>query len=152
MNWIPFLLIFMSFQTLGSATSVPLNDENFSKKPPQDLVLNNTRLDTYEALKLQRTGTDLSALNPYESTLWQNKKHKLLPPKIKTTSFEFEDYKASPTEIFRSIIVDPSSSQRFTLTASLDNHSNILRAALLRLTGYDVALPEFKETITLNFC
>ncbi len=146
-----FLGLFISTALSASTVTIPLDDNNLDRKPPEDLVYKNNRIDTYQALQLKRNGHDLSKLNPYESNLWQDKKHSLKQSTITDKSFNFLSYKASPTEIFRAIITTKDSKSNYTVTASLDNHTNIIRANILRLLGYDVATPLFFKNLKINF-
>jgi hypothetical protein len=145
------LLLTISSAIQASTVSIPLSLTDTSKKPSNDLIYNGEKINAYEAFKLQKQGMDLSTLNPNESTLWQNTKHELEQVKTSETEFEFTDYKLSPSEIFRSVITAKNSSKRFVLTAALDNHTNIIRAGILNLVGYDISIPRFYKRLKVNF-
>lgn len=134
----------------ASSVSVPLRVNNLSKKPAQDLIHQGKRIDAYEAFDLKKTGIDLSNLNPYESHLWQNKKHLLNVIKIPPQSYRFSAYKTSPTEFFKAVVIGENN-QRYVITASLKNHMNVVRASLLRLLGYDIDIPRYYKKLSINF-
>ena len=152
--WGYFLFTLIStFLTLPSSAgslSIPIIDSEFIKRPPADLIYHEKNIDSYEAFELQRHGVDLSELDPYESHLWQNQKHPLAQEANVKTVFNFSSYKASPTEFFRSVVTGEDG-KRFVITASLDNHSNIIRGNILRKLGYNITTPQFKKMIYLNF-
>ncbi|MCO4754558.1 MAG: hypothetical protein KC478_08740 [Bacteriovoracaceae bacterium] len=148
-----FMVTFFS-DAWASKVSIKLNDPTFSDTPADDLTYNGSQISKYDALNLKKSGIDLSNLDPKLSRLWTGIKHsaenhaELNYPDHKTL-FKFEEYKSSPSEIFRSVVsVD---GERYVLTATLDNHTNILRAAILRLLGYDVDAPKFYKTLDLSF-
>tara|TARA_Y100000768_G_C23990501_1_gene692223 strand:- start:4559 stop:7825 length:3267 start_codon:yes stop_codon:yes gene_type:complete len=145
-----FLMLFcLSFQVLGSSISIPLSPEDQSKRPAEDLIYQGNRIDSYQALELDQRGVNLAQLNPYESSLWKNEKLPLEILNPTSNQFRFEEYKRSPTEFFRAVVSHQG--QRFVITASLDNHTNILRAGLLRKLGYDIALPRYLESASIRF-
>lgn len=142
-------LVLLSFQALASSVSIPLDPEDRSKRPAEDLVYQGKRIDSYQALELAKNGFDLSNLNPYESTLWQNTRHQLEALSIDSTAFKFEEYKRSPTEFFRAVV--SVANKRYVMTASLDNHTNIIRSGLLRKLGFDIALPKYLPQSSIQF-
>lgn len=150
------LTFLVSTASFGSKLTIDLEDKKFSLMPASDLVLKNQRIDEVDALELKKNGSDISYLNPYESNLWKDKKYKahnyekLNYPK--TVNVEFKKFKASPREIFRSVVIDRNdSSKQYVITASLDNHTNILRASLLRLLGYDLDVPKIYNSMKIKF-
>ncbi|MFT6632931.1 MAG: hypothetical protein ACJAS4_002899 [Bacteriovoracaceae bacterium] len=153
-NWGRFLFTltstFISLASFAGSLSIPIIDAEFIKRPPADLIYHEKNIDSYEAFELQRQGIDLSELDPYESHLWQNQKHPLAQEVSEKTVFNFSSYKASPTEFFRSVVTGKDG-ERFVLTASLDNHTNIIRGNILRKLGYNITTPQFKKKIYLNF-
>jgi|LULL01.1.fsa_nt_gb hypothetical protein len=148
------ILFFSSFAftpaTLGSVINIPLDPDNNEIAPASDLTFQGKRIDKYQAFKLKQKNIDLSRLNPYESHLWQNTTHKI-DQKAPTTKVEFESIKNSPTEFFRANVIDAQTGQRLNLSASLHNHTNILRANLLRKLGYDITPPTFHKKLTVVF-
>lgn len=150
------LMILCSFNLWASKVSIPLEDSNFTQMPASDLVYHGQRIDEVEALELKKSGVDISKLNPYQdNNLWSEQKldasntAELNYPENDEV-FNFKAYKKSPSEIFRAIVADSKNNQ-FTITASLDNHANILRAGLLRLLGYDIDTPKYLKKLTVNF-
>ncbi|MBD65559.1 MAG: hypothetical protein CME62_10150 [Halobacteriovoraceae bacterium] len=135
----------------ASSVSVPLPQNSLEMKPAGDLYYQGKAIDSYEVHQLGLQGISLDQLNPVESHLWQNKKHPLKPLTIINQHFIPGDYKSSPTEIFRSYVNGAKDGKRYVLTASLDNHENIVRAALLRKLGYDIEIPKYYRELTLNF-
>lgn len=153
----------LSASTWSAKVAVKLSDPEFSVAPPEDLVYRGARIDSSEAMRLKNEGVDLSKLNPRASHLWSDRK--LAPnnhsdlgyPEAKTV-LKFKEFKSSPSEIFRATVTTNAGGdtgeqmpRQFVLTASLDNHTNILRAALLRQLGYDVDAPKFYKTLKLQF-
>lgn len=145
-----FTLSLLSINAIAASVSVPLGTNDLTKKPAQDLVYDGTRIDAYQAFELKKAGTDLSELNPYESHLWQNTKHKLEVLKIPKQTFRFNAQKASPTEFYKAVLTGEDQ-QRYVLTASLKNHMNVIRAGLLRLLGYDIDIPRYYEKLPIQF-
>jgi hypothetical protein len=151
MKLIALLLFILGQLAHASTVSIPLSIKDTTKKPSKDLVYAGKQIDAYEAFKLQQEGHDLALLNPYESSLWQNKKHAIKQPIINKQDYIFSDYKLSPSQIFRAVITGKNKAQRFVLTAGLDNHTNIIRAGLLNRLGYDVAIPVFYKELKVEF-
>jgi hypothetical protein len=150
------LTLLVSTASFGSKLTIDLEDKKFSLMPASDLVLKNQRIDEVDALELKKNGSDISYLNQYESNLWKNKKYKahnyedLNYPKV--VDVNFRNFKASPREIFRSVVIDRAdSTKQYVITASLDNHTNILRASLLRLLGYDLDVPKIYKSMRITF-
>jgi len=138
----------------ASKVSIPIKDKRFSKLPPSDLIYQGVNIDEIDALELQKRGFDISTLNPKTSHLWSDQKlsitnyDELNYPK--NAKFNFTELKASPSEIFRAIVTNQKN-KRFIITASLDNHTHILRATLLRLLGYELSVPKFYKKMSLKF-
>ena len=148
--YLPFILLLcLSFQVLASSVSIPLDPEDRSKRPAEDLIYQGQRIDSYQALELQSQGVDLGMLSPYESGLWQNTKHSLDQIVLNGQQYSFEEYKRSPTEFFRAVV--SSGGARYVLTASLENHTNIIRAGLLRKLGFDISLPKYQNQVSISF-
>jgi hypothetical protein len=146
----------VSTASFGSKLTIDLEDKKLSLMPASDLEFKNGRIDEVDALELKKNGSDISYLNPYKSNLWQNKKHKahnydkLNYPKI--VDVKFKKFKSSPREIFRTVVIDKEdSSKQYVITASLDNHTNILRASLLRQLGYDLDVPKLYHKMKISF-
>lgn len=142
----------LTISAYASKVSVELNDEDYSETPANDLVHQGVRIDKYEALELKQRGIDLSTLSVRQSTLYSgghlpSLTHANFPSK--SDILDFEEYKTSPSEIFRSVV--SLNGSRYVLTAGLDNHFNIIRARVLRLLGYDVDLPKFYKTLNVRF-
>lgn len=148
-TWFYFLLMLHSFQVLGASISIPLKADDLSKRPAEDLLYQGHRIDSYQALELIKQGVNLAELDPYESNLWQNKRHEIDPRPLSGNEFVFAEYKRSPTEYFRAVVI--LNNKRYVLTASLENHTNIIRANLLRTIGYDVAIPSFLKQAAVKF-
>lgn len=147
------ILIFsLVFNCYSATVNIPLNDSDSIKEPANDLYYMGKNLDSSEALKLKESGFDISTLNPKLSNLYKNQKLSTkLPIGLKDLSeFRYQSTKASPTEIFR-FFATTKNNKKILLTASLDNHTNIMRSLLLRSLGFDINRPELKEEITLNF-
>ena len=147
--WTIFSLFLCSFQVFAASVSIPLKQGDNSKRPAEDLVYQGQRVDSYQALEIARGGVDLSKLDPYESYMWQNKKHTLNLLKIASNTFKFEEHKRSPTEFFRAVV--SQNGVRYVITASLENHTNIIRAGLLRKLGFDIALPSYLKSAKIDF-
>lgn len=144
------LSVLICSTAFAGSVSVPLSEQTISKKPPADLIYQDKRIDSYEAYELQKSGTDLSLLNPYESNLWQNKKHLLQEMAIPNQAYDFSAFKASPTEFFKAVLTGENKA-RYIITASVKNHGNIIRAAILRLLGYDVPIPRYYKKLKIQF-
>ncbi|MCT4641070.1 MAG: hypothetical protein N4A33_02160 [Bacteriovoracaceae bacterium] len=143
--------IFSLVSSLAASITIPIEDKKLLSMPANDLVYNDQRIDSSEALDLKRAGIDISQLNPFISHLFKNEKLDTLTKKnYNNSDFIYLENKSSPTEIFRSYIADKNAN-RFIITASLDNHTNIIRAVLLRKLGFDIDLPVLKEKLTVNF-
>jgi len=146
------LFLYCSSVFAGSV-SIKLDDPNHEfKKPANDLVYNDQRISSYEALNLAQTGFDISNLNPHQSHLWSDSRLSLLPELDKASlkgSFQFIEHKSSPSELFRARV--GLNGDDYTLIASLDNHSNMIRAALLRKLGYNITLPIFFKNLEVEF-
>lgn len=153
------LLLLLASSGLTSAfaskLNIALDPKDMSKMPASDLVYNGARIDELEAFELKKAGVDISKLNPYESSLWQNNKYSISNQNelgySKAPTLKFINFKNSPREIFRAKVVDKKSAKQFVITASLDNHTNILRAALLRLLGFNLDTPKFYKKMKIEF-
>src|SRR5690554_1766490 len=151
-----YLILCSCFGLSASAAtvSVKLDDPNFSVAPAEDLIYGEALIDSSQAMELAREGVDLSRLNPRPSNLWKDQK---LNPNNQSqlglpeegALLTFKEFKTSPSEIFRAVVA--AGEEQLTLTASLDNHSNILRAGLLRLLGYDVDTPKYYKSLKVRF-
>jgi hypothetical protein len=150
-----YLLIFLlSFQLFAAKVSVILNDTEFKKAPPSDLIYDNSPIDSSEAFDLIQNGVALENLNPVNTELWQDTKHDIhnyseLNYPTNNPVFNFHKYKASPTEIFRAQVENQGNF--YNLVASLDNHTNIIRATLLRLLGYKIDTPKIYKNLKVKF-
>ena len=149
------LTLVLSTCAFAGKLNVSLDQSDLSKMPASDLVYQGNRIDENEAFELKRSGVEIFKLNPYSSQLWQNKKHATNNYSTlnfpKKASLKFKNFKASPREIFRAQVQDPKTNRQFVITASLDNHTNVLRASLLRLLGYDLDVPKYYKKMTLKF-
>lgn len=153
--WKILLPLFICFELYASRVSILLNDTEFAETPPKDLIYQGENIDAIKALELKRQGYDLSQLNPRESNLWADQKlsahnYQELNYPGASEVFKFVKYKASPTEFFRAQVIDQNS-QDWTFSASLDNHTNILRASLLRQLGYQIDTPKIYKEIIITF-
>lgn len=149
-----FSSLFFSSISFGAKVSVKLEDPDFSVAPPEDLVYRGARIDSSTAMDLKSQGVDLSQLSPRTSNLWSAKKLEAnnqdeLGYPAGEEVLSFKEFKTSPSEISRSVVF--LGDQQFVLTASLDNHTNILRAALLRMLGYDLDTPKFYKSLKVKF-
>ena len=151
------LLFAFAFSTaaVASKLSIELDENDLSQMPASDLVYQGAQIDELEAFELKKSGVDLSLLNPIQTTLYTNSKQSIsnerildYPEKVKVN---FKSFKSSPREIFRAQVIDPKSDKQFVITASLDNHTNVLRSGLLRLLGYDLDSPRFYKEMEINF-
>lgn len=138
----------------AAKVGVLLNDPNFSVAPAGDLTYQNEQIDSATAMELKNNGIDLSTLNPRESRLWKDQSlsasnQNVLNYPDQSETLSFKEFKSSPSEIFRSVV--ELNDSKFTLTASLDNHTNILRAALLRQLGYDLDVPKYYKALKIKF-
>ena len=145
-----FLFTIANF-ALASSISLPIDINNFSAKPADDLTYKSKRIDSYEAFALKKNGFDISTLEPYKSGLYTQRKLSTKTELDEDSSYIFNSYKVSPSEIFRANITGGKNNKRYVLTASLDNHTNIIRAHLLRLIGYDIDIPVYLRTLPLYF-
>lgn len=132
--------------------SIPLNDTENIKEPSNDLIYNGQSIDSSKALKLKDNGIDISLLDPKISNLYKNTKLSTnLDLDLKgLEEFNYVSPKVSPTEIFR-FFATTKENKKVLLTASLDNHTNVIRSLLLRKLGFDINRPELKKEIVLNF-
>jgi len=148
------LTLILTTQLFAARINILIEDKEFRETPPSDLIYQDESIDSSNAFELIQSGFDISTLNPKSSELWQNSKksienyNELQYPK-NNESFEFLKFKASPTEIFRAQV--RSNNQYFNLIASLDNHTNIIRAGLLRLLGYKIDAPKIYKSLTVSF-
>ena len=154
------MMILLGALSLNSAfaskLSIDLTPQSTDKMPASDLVYQGSQIDEIAALELIQSGVDISKLNPVESNLWKNKKLKAsnqqdlaYPKKPKLV---LKQFKASPSEIFRAVVYEKGNLEKqYVLVASLDNHTNILRASMLRLLGYDLDVPKYYPEIRIKF-
>ena len=147
-----YITLLMILNTYAASISIPLNDSQGKLEPANDLIYNGQRIDSAYAQKLKESGVDLSKLDPRISHLFLNKRLSTeQEADLKNKSvFKFTGLKSSPTEIFRFFGLDKDN-KKVVLTASLDNHTNIIRALLLRLIGYDINRPSLLKTTQINF-
>lgn len=153
--WKLLLLLLISFELYASRVSILLNDSEFQESPPKDLIYEGKNIDAISAMDLKRSGIDLSKLNPRESNLWKDENlfahnYEEINYPRSNPKLTFIKYKASPTEFFRAQVQD-TEQRDWTLTASLDNHTNIIRASLLRQIGFQIDTPKIYKEITINF-
>lgn len=137
----------------AAKVSIALDPMDLNSAPAEDLVLDGKRIDSSQALQLKQNGEDISLLAPHESKLFIGKRLELSNQRAlaypQNEILNFRDYKTSPTEIFRARV--SSENGDFTLTAGLDNHMNILRAAILRGIGYDLDVPKYYSSLKISF-
>lgn len=124
--------------------------------PANDLVYQGSQIDEVDVIELIKNGVDVSTLNPIESNLWKNKKLKVSNQQDlnypSNPKLVLKQIKASPSEIFRAVVHQENNiAKQFVLVASLDNHSNILRATMLRLLGYDIDVPKYYSELKVSF-
>ncbi len=152
-----FLLFAFAFSSaaVASKLTIKLDENDLTQMPASDLVYRGSQIDELEAFELKKTGFDLSLLDPTESTLFQSEKLPVsneyflgYPHAVKV---KFKSFKTSPREIFRAQVIDPKSEKQFVITASLDNHTNLLRSGLLRLLGFDIDSPRFYKEMEVEF-
>lgn len=151
------LCIFMASSLWAKQVSISLDRDDHAKPYADDLVYQGERIDRIEALELKKKGFDLSTLNPYESHLWKNES--LASQNYDETDLPsvedelvFENFKASPTEIFRAYVYHKQNPlKRYLIIGSLDNHTNIIRAALLRNLGYRIPTPKYLPQVKIEF-
>lgn len=146
--WGPLAICIHIHAAIAGTVSIPLEIQDTSKRPADDLVYQNNQINSYQAFKLKEEGIDLAELSPYESHLWQDQKHPLAK-KLNIKQVHFEEFKASPREFFRAKV--SANGQAYVLTASLDNHTNIIRANLLRSLGYDIQTPSYYQKMKVSF-
>lgn len=160
MRVLPLLIILLGALSLNSAfaskLSIDLTPQSTDKMPASDLVYQGNQIDEISALELIQSGVDLSKLNPVESNLWKNTKLKVSNQQDldypKNPKLILKQFKASPSEIFRAVVYQKGNIQKqYVLVASLDNHTNILRATMLRLLGYDIDVPKYYPEIKIQF-
>lgn len=149
------LFIFSSTWLKAATHSIPLNMPEALGRPASDLISRRgSNIDSVQAFALAQNGTALEGLNPIESALWQNTSHSLQPtfdePHEKT--FIFNRYKLASLENFRAYVTDKNNPRKhYLIIASIHNHFHILRAALLRLIGYDIELPIYMRRSKIRF-
>lgn len=147
-----FLTLTFCAQLYSASISIALDDTNSTKEPAGDLIYKSKSIDSSEAIKLKESGLDISTFDPNTSNLFLNTKLEIeAPAQFKNANvFTYQSAKASPTEIFR-FFATTKSNKKVLMTASLDNHTNVMRSLLLRRLGFDVNRPLLKKKITLNF-
>jgi hypothetical protein len=143
------LLILFWVSTVSASTlSIPINDEG-KLIAASDLEFNGVRLDEVEAQELKLSGIDLSELDPFENLVW--KKDELnLELTAPVGKLKFLNTIASPTELFRMQVIDEAG-KTFVVSASIHNHATMLRAQILRKSGYQIDLPLFQKTLNIEF-
>lgn len=141
----------------ASKVSIDLKDDKFESMPAADLVYQGKRLDEIDVLELKKKRIDISTLNPYESYLWKNQaltseNYTELDLPKQDDILIYDSIKTSPTEFFRAYVKSKKSpDKRYLIVASLDNHTNIIRAALLRNLGYHIITPKYLPKTTIEF-
>lgn len=153
--WKLLLPLFLCSQLYASRVSILINDNENAETPAKDLMYQGENIDAIRAFELKNAGLDLSTLNPRQSNLWNDENlaahnyDEINYPQVSET-FKFVKYKASPTEFFRAQIKD-STNKDWTLMGSLDNHTNIIRAALLRQIGFQLDTPKIYKELKIQF-
>lgn len=138
------------------SVSIPLNS---IKKPSSDLINSQGQvLDPAEAVKLRKSGFDLSRLNPVENKIWQNKRYSIqeLPFEsypngetgVKILSVEAD---GNPYTAFYRVESLEQPKKYYRLSLSLISQSTSLRSALLRKLGYDVVTPKPYRRLRIHF-
>lgn len=130
-----YFFLFVSHANAGLIT-IPLEDKDHKLAPASDLVYQGARINEVQAMELEKSGVDLSELDPYISDLFQPKTPSPVIRVQAAREVTFHSFLQSPTEFFR--FVSKSENQSYTITASLFNHETMLRAHLLRKIGFNV--------------
>lgn len=148
------LIIFFLFtiSSFAKSISIPLYDYSLKQEPASDLEYKGQQIDSSEAAAMKESNFDISKLNPIRSNLFHNTKLKTTEDiKIKKReTLNFEEFKTSPTEIFR-FFANDGDNKKVLLTASLDNHTNVIRSLFLRSIGFDINRPTLKDEVHINF-
>lgn len=148
--FIVLYLCLFSTQLLAGVIAIELADETFKYTPADDLIANGTPINAREAIHLANRGLDLSTLDPEPSTLYNPNQYGEIPNiDIDATSMNYQSPLSAPTEFFRASVI--INGDNYTISASLYNHQTLLRAALLKMIGYQVAVPQYLPKFTLNF-
>jgi len=131
---------------------IPISSD---KKPASNLLWKNQVITPETALELKSNGVDISALNPVDSVLWQNKKHSAqddldgFPDSSKTMDFQRFDAEMPYTNTF---LVKPlNEAQTFRMSISRLSHATLLRSALLRKLGYYTPSPKYYSKLKIQF-
>lgn len=150
------LLASLSFSAHASKVTIDLKSNTSDKMPASDLIYQGSQIDELDAIELIKNGVDLSSLDPKLSHLWKGKK--LLASNQAELNYPqkpnlvLKQIKASPSEIFRAVVhTSGDITKQFVIVASLDNHTNILRATMLRLLGYDLDVPKYYPKMKISF-
>jgi hypothetical protein len=128
-----------------------------SRPPATDLLHNGKLLLPIDAKKLEKSGLDISKLNPGESDIWGNKtsftqsNDKVLEDNSK--AFEYLSPVASRSGNFRFTVHQETEFGKigFTLMLSKKIHNVLLRKNILRKLGYKVPKIEHLKTVKLKF-
>ncbi len=70
-------LLFAVANSYASIISIPLDNSEYELQPAGDLVYQGQRISSLEAMELEEQGKDLSLLNPYNSSLYQENSREL---------------------------------------------------------------------------
>lgn len=142
-------LLFAVANSYASIISIPLDNSEYELQPAEDLVYQGQRISSLEAMELEEQGQDLSLLNPYNSSLYQENSRELKKLNVESGDVIFHSTLKSPTEYYRASV--NINGKNYTISASLYNHQTLMRAALLNLIGYQSIIPEYREVLRLNF-
>ncbi len=143
--------------SIASAESVSLPLKAI-KKPSSDLVNSSgVPLDVGQAAALAAQGTDLSALNPLENKMWQNRIYSAVedvpgsyPAAMGGVQFLSEEAALPFTYMSRvQSLENPNLFYRLSL--SRYTHTTLMRAALLRKLGYYVPSPKYYRNLRVYF-
>lgn len=139
----------------AESVSLPLNTV---KKPSADLVSKSgTPLDVGQAAALANQGTDLSALDPQENKMWQDRTYPAVedvagayPAGTRGVKFLSEEAALPFTYMSRvQSLENPGLFYRMSL--SRYSHTTLMRAALLRKLGYYVPSPKYYRNLRVYF-
>lgn len=150
MNLRPLLFLFSLISSANAGLiTIPLEDKEQKLAPASDLVYQGARINEVEALELEKSGIDLSLLDPYESDLFQpnSTKQEVRPPAV--TEVAFHSILQAPTEFFR--FASKADGKSYTVTASLFNHETMVRSSLLRKVGFNVPAISYQHQLKIYF-
>lgn len=143
--------------SVASAESVSLPLKSV-KKPSSDLISRSgTPLDVGAAAALASQGTDLSALNPVDNKMWQNRTYSA----IENTSGTYplaangvqylSEEAALPFTYMSRVQSREKPGMFYRLSLSRYSHTTLMRAALLRKLGYYVPSPKYYRNLRVFF-